>query len=129
MSSRHRSRKKEKYWRTQMEQWKASGKPISAYCRLNGLSAGTFHWWKRELRLRDTEHVPPEAPESVIPHFAEVKVIQDSTGGTEPYYCTSTGSESGLEIVLAGKRCIRVSRGFDASVLLHLLRVLEHCPC
>jgi transposase-like protein len=129
MRSRQRSRKKEQYWRTQIEQWQTSGKTISVYCRVNGISPATFHWWRRELRLRDIENVPDGEKESIIPRFAEVKVIQDPPAVHKPHYCNSTGTESGIEIVLPGNRCIRVYRGFDVSVLLQLLSVLEHSPC
>ncbi|OGL46883.1 MAG: hypothetical protein A2161_03870 [Candidatus Schekmanbacteria bacterium RBG_13_48_7] len=81
MNKIKRDMEKEKYWRTTIAKWKQSGQPIEAYCRSNGINSGTFHWWKRELFIRDCEVITKRSSRDTdqtckVPGFAEVKVFQ-----------------------------------------------------
>ena len=40
-------------WRETMATWQQSGQTIKAFCREHGVTEGTFHSWRRELRRRD----------------------------------------------------------------------------
>ena len=43
----------EPQWRERMEQWRASGLSVRAFCLRRGLAVPRFYYWKRELRSRD----------------------------------------------------------------------------
>ena len=133
MGKSRRDLEKEKYWRSQVDEWHRSGKSVVSYCREHGIKSATFHWWKRELFIRDCELSTAGSsgditPESMIPGFSEVKVVARSplcSDESLPY----NGGDSGLEVMVSENRRVRVYRGFDASVLVQLLHVLEHTPC
>ena len=133
MGKNRRDIEKEKYWRRTIEEWTQSGKSAAAYCRIHGINAATFHWWKRELFIRDCQNLNGGSSHDtdktgMLPDFAEVKVVQSKPVSTfrEP---PDRSEYSGLELVLSGNRRIRVYRGFDVSTLYHLLQVVEYPPC
>jgi hypothetical protein len=103
---------REAYWRKQIAACEASGKPIAGYCRDAGLSASKYHWWKAELKRRDAER-----GKAVL--FAEVKAAEGAP----------LAWSSGIEVVLAGERVVRVARGFDGATLAAVVRVLEGLGC
>jgi hypothetical protein len=133
MGQSRRDLEKEMFWRNHIEEWRSSNTSIVEYCKNNGIKAVTFSWWKREILIRDCEKVRMHTPEDVvkacmIPDFAEVKVVHQSP--VSPVECCpERHGYSGLEVVVSGNRRIGVYRGFDASVLVQLLEVLEHTPC
>lgn len=43
----------ERAWRGRVAGWATSGLGVRAFCRQQGLSEASFHFWKRELRARD----------------------------------------------------------------------------
>jgi hypothetical protein len=56
MSDRRcRSGEKESYWRGHVERQSSSGESIRGYCRGRSLSEASFHFWRRELGVRDRE--------------------------------------------------------------------------
>ena len=97
------------FWHEHLLRCDASGQSVAAYCRANGLSAPSFHWWKRKRNSSS----PPNAL------FAEV------TAGLLP----SSGEDAAVEILLASGRVARVRPGFDAETLARVLAVLEERPC
>jgi transposase len=97
------------FWREHIHSCEASGQSIAAYCRANGLSAPSFHWWKRKLNSSS----PPSAL------FAEV----------HPESLPSGGEDAAIEILVASGRMARVRPGFDAATLARVLAVLEARSC
>jgi hypothetical protein len=133
MGKSRRDMEKEKYWRSRIEEWKQSGQPIETWCRSEGIKSCTFHWWKRELLLRDCYKVNARSSRDanqsrMIPEFTEVKVVH-RTSESSFRESPDISVYAGLEVVLSGNRRIRVYRGFDVSSLYDLLRVLEYPPC
>ena len=43
----------ERQWRERMSHWQASGLSVREFCQRRGLTEPTFHYWRRELRMRD----------------------------------------------------------------------------
>lgn len=41
---------KEEYWREHIERQELSGKSISQYCRSEGVSSGSFEYWRKKIR-------------------------------------------------------------------------------
>src|SRR5579864_6337842 len=106
---RARDERKERHWRRWIEQWRASGLSVRAFCARHGLAQASFYAWRRVLERRAAEQVV----------FAPVQVVADALP-------TQT---SALEVVLADGRVVRVAPGFDAATLRQLLAVLEGQPC
>jgi hypothetical protein len=113
-----RSASKERMWRRRMARWQSSGLSARAYCRGFRLSEAQFHYWRRELRLRDREAA--EAMPS--PAFAAVEL--KPTGLAEGYAARDV-----VEIVLSAGLRVRVRDGFDPSTLSRVLGVLGEAAC
>ena len=44
----------ERQWRERMAVWRASRLSVHDFCQQRGLTEPTFHYWRRELRTRDS---------------------------------------------------------------------------
>jgi hypothetical protein len=102
---RPRDARKEQQWRRWILQWGRSGLSVRAFCTRHGLTQASFYLWRRELQRRDEETVS----------FVPVEVV-----ASEP-----SGLTGGIEILLAGKRRVRVKPGFDVVTLQRVIAVLE----
>jgi hypothetical protein len=103
---------REAYWREQIGTCESSGLSIAGYCRRHGVAVSQYHWWKRELKRRDSERgVTPSV-------FAEVQMVSVAAA-VSPL----------LEVIVANGRRIGVHPGFDASTLAAMVQVLEGMPC
>jgi hypothetical protein len=79
-----------------------------------------FYWWRKELTRRDAEEpaaVPRETQKRPVP-FVPVQVVAD---GRED-------AGGGIEIVLAGGQCIRISGRVDRQALADVLAVMASAP-
>lgn len=108
---RVRDEQKERQWRRWIDQWRASGLSVQAFCALHDLAPARFYHWRRVLERRAADQAAA---------FVPVHVVADA----EP------AQASALEVVLADGRAVRVTPGFDAATLRRLLAVLEgEGPC
>jgi hypothetical protein len=103
---------RETCWREQVRSCESSGLPISGYCRRHGIALSQYHWWKRELKRRDSERGVPRSG------FAEVQMVS-----------VAAALSPLLEVIVANGRRIGVHPGFDASTLAAMVQVLEGLPC
>jgi hypothetical protein len=105
-------------WRGLLAEWSASGQTQAAFCRARGLNAGTFAWWKRQLRGEERGATGATVRRGRRPwqagRFVEVRLA----GASGPAY----------EIVLSCGRSIRVPLSFDASALSRLIAAVEAAP-
>ena len=106
---RARDERKERQWRSWICRWRGSGLTMRAFCARHGLATASFYNWRRALERRVAEE----------PAFVPVQVVADAV----PAHAT------GLEVVLADGRAVRIAPGFDAATLRRLLAVLEGRPC
>ena len=97
-------------WRKLLEDQRASGLPISAFCRERGIAAASLFAWRRRLAVG----------ESV---FKPVKVVTRPTparrGGGDD------AGDGAIELHMAGARLLIVRRGFDRRLLVDVVRALE----
>jgi transposase len=115
--STHKQRcgSKERFWRRMLRQWRRGGLSIRDFCAARDLSEPSFYSWRRTLAQRD----------AAIPPFVPVQVIPDEKSATTPDL-----AGSGLELVLAPGRVLRIGPGFDGPTLQRLLGILEEGqPC
>lgn len=107
----------ERRWRELIKDQKRSGSSIQAFCDRRGVSASSFHYWKRELAKREGQRPTGgrrEGPRS-LEDFVPVRV---SAGSPD-----ARGAMDGIEIVVAGA-IIRVRRGFEEETLARVVAVL-----
>ena len=102
---RPRDQHKERQWQRWIDQWRASGLSVRAFCARHRLPTPTFYAWRRRLRRRAAERAP----------FLPVQVVADP-----PPPPAST-----LEVLLADGGVVRVPPGFDPATLRQLLAVLR----
>lgn len=118
-----------------IDQWRASGLSLPAFCARRGLNAKTMSGWvykpahqsviEKARRKALAVGVPPEstAP-SVRPQttFLPIQVADVPSRASAPLRCD-------LEIVLATGPRIVVGPGFDPETLRRVVAVLEGRPC
>src|SRR5262245_17883981 len=88
---RARDERKERQWQRRIEQWRASGLSVRAFCARHGLATASFYNWRRVLQRRVADE----------PAFVAVRVVADAVS-------TRT---SALEVVLTDGRTVRVTPG------------------
>ena len=62
-----RDPQRERFWRTTVQSWQASGQSIRSFCRQHRLAETAFHFWRKELRRRQAEGQPAFVPVTVLP--------------------------------------------------------------
>ena len=113
------------YWRAASAElivtaWEQSGETLTAFARRHGVRPNRLARWRDQLR---------KARGPARLRFHPVKVRETQVDGIRPTAPVTVAGGSGLELVLHGGRRILVGRGFDAAVLVELVRVLESGPC
>jgi len=104
---------KQAHWLDLVQRWQRSNLSVRAFCERHQLSEPSFYSWRRVLRERGLIDESVQAPAAAF-----VKLMVDA----EP------AAGSAIELVV-GRRVLRVRPGFDADVLLELVRVLEEPAC
>jgi transposase len=106
-----RDERKEQQWRRWLGAWRASGLSAAAFCARHALAQPSFYARRRTLQQRQRA-VPCLLPVCVLPEV-------------------SPAATRGVEVVMAGDRCLRVPPGFDPATLRQLLALLEEeaTPC
>jgi hypothetical protein len=70
-------------WRERILRQARSGLTVAQFCLHERLSAASFHYWKRTLRLTELANHPPSAgPPAFLP--VTVRVIDHASGGPLP---------------------------------------------
>jgi len=100
--------------------WERSGETLAAFARRHGVRPNRLARWRDQLRKT-------RGPARL--RFHPVKVRETPVDGIARSVPAVAEGGSGLELVLLGGRRISIGRGFDAAVLVELVRVLESGPC
>ena len=113
---------RETFWRQVLKEQKTSGLNQTEFCRSKSLSPPTYFWWKRIIKERDAKrrasnkarHSKREQADTsaLIP----VRVAESSTDRSAPF-----------ELVLSGRRVVRIPQDFDVDGLRRLVIALEQC--
>jgi transposase-like protein len=99
---------KQSRWLDLVQRWQRSDLSVRDFCQQHQLTEANFYSWRRELRKRGFL-VEPTEPQPT-PTFIPVTVEAEPARGIE---------------LLVGNHVLRVHAGFDAGLLLELLRLLE----
>lgn len=103
---------RERFWRSVVEGWSASGLSIREWCRRRQVSEPSFYAWRRELNRRTTRRT---GVNSVAPLLLPITI--------EPSHTTTTAAP--LVIELSGVVRVHVRSGCDAVLLATVLRTLR----
>ena len=109
-------------WLAHVHACSSSGLSVIKYCQREGLNPGSLNRWRR--LFRESGEVPPDElcgaeDEAPGPLFVQVE---------SPSFSLAMEPQT-FEVVLAGRRCIRVGPGFDEETLRRLVMALESLPC
>jgi transposase-like protein len=100
---------KQTHWLDLVQRWQRSKLSVREFCQRHQLSEPSFYSWRRLLRERG---LIDEQAQTATPMFVKLTLDPESTPA------------SAVEVVL-GERVLRVRPGFDAAMLLKLVRLLE----
>ena len=83
MGKSQRDPVRERQWRERVSSWTKSGLTVRDFCLRQGVTATSFHYWRRELRQRDA--VSSSRPVSALdrPTFVPVTVLPAATLSVE----------------------------------------------
>lgn len=99
-------------WRKLLEDQRASGLPISAFCRERGIAASSLFAWRR--RLADGASM-----------FKPVKMVVTPGPTVRGGGAGDGGGDAAIELYLPGERRLIVRRGFDRQLLLDVIHAME----
>lgn len=110
----HSDTSKQRRWLDLVQRWQRSKLTVREFCLRHHLNEPNFYAWRRVLRERGLIQVAPAQAET--PAFVKLNLA------AEPM------ADSAVEVVV-GTRVLRVRPGFDADLLLQLVRLLEDASC
>jgi transposase-like protein len=109
---------KQAFWLGLMCRWRRSQTTVRDFCQRHHVSEASFFSWRRVLHERGLLVDPrPAKTATDAPAFVKLTMLN-----AEP-------SASAVELVLDQRRVLRVRPGFDADMLLQLVRLLEGPAC
>ena len=105
---------RERRWRKRIEEWKTSGASASAFAKRHGFSSSSLRYWEGRLVLGAEETLRSAKSDGpalvrVVPRSAAVGPARDETA----------------VVIDVGGVTIRVLPGFDAALLVEVVRVLR----
>jgi len=106
--SRSPDRAKERRWVRLIQEKRASGESVAAFCRKRQISVHQYYWWQRQLRPHDVWDVgeQPLSPTAFVP----VRVSLPSPM---------------IEVVHPGGCIVRVVAGVDVQALRNVMAALD----
>ncbi len=121
MGSR-RSAEKEAFWRMVLDEQRASGLSVRAFCRNESLSEASFYAWRKELRKRDgIVFESSSEPPALVP----VSIV-DSPSPPQRLI-TETQQPQLLEVTTPGGFTLRFDAQLNVTQLRGLLQVITSC--
>jgi hypothetical protein len=113
---------KQERWLELMQRWRRSPTTIREFCERQRVSEASFFSWRRVLRQRgllDESLAAETETSAATPAFVKLTTV----------VANSSPTVSAIELVLSQRRVLRVQPGFDANLLLELVRLLEEPAC
>jgi len=112
---------KQGFWLELIRCWRRAQLSVREFCQRHHVSEASFFCWRRVLRDRGLLDEPMTVKTAKVsaraPTFVKL-TTRDADPTVRP-----------IELVLSPRRMLRVSLGFDADMLLQLVRLLEEPAC
>ncbi len=115
---------KERVWRERIADQQRGGESVRAFCRERGLRETSFYYWRKEIRLRDSENAGNADASGRSPGLAPVVVIDEPLDRA-----AASAPATAIEIVLGDGTTVRVPPGSTREQLAKVLSVLEPARC
>jgi len=125
----HRARPRRAYWQALLAECGRSGLSQAEFCRRRRIVAGTFAFWKHLLAREAEAARSARDARATPPTFVPVQVIGRPSTLARPRPDAATAPRGEIEIVLDGRRRVRVRGPVDVSWLGHVLRTVETLGC
>ena len=106
-------------WQQIIDDQKADGRSVAAFCRDRQISQASFFAWRRRLSSRQAS--PPPRRFVEVTH---AEALPSAPADTE----AAAAGTAAIEVYLPGCRRIQVRRGFDHDLLIELVQTLERMP-
>lgn len=109
---------KQARWLELIRRWQRSQTTVREFCQCHRVSEAGFFSWRRKLGERGLlDDAMPSRTPADAPAFVKLTAL-DAAPTVSP-----------VELVLGQRRVLRVRPGFDADMLLQLVRLLEGPAC
>jgi hypothetical protein len=99
-------RRGEEFWRTVIEQQRASGLNATRFCKKRSLKRGTFLRWRKRLTSSENDQGFIEVPAIKVP-------------------CLPLGENQGLEVQIGHDIRITVRSGSDLELVAHVIAAIR----
>lgn len=128
-----RDPKLERFWRTTLAAWAASGLNVRDFCREHRLTEPSFYAWRREITARDAAPTAAPAP-ATSPRRTSTRPRVAPGRGPAPvprpnFVALRVVPDTPLELVLRSGHVLRVPPGYDAAHLRAVVAALEAPSC
>lgn len=124
MAGARRSAEKEAFWRLVLEEHRASGQSVRAFCKQESLSEASFYAWRKELGKRDQGiERPREGSHSREPAMLPVSVVDSAA----PSRSASSASPCWLEVLTPSGFTLRFDHHIEPAKLRVLLHAVASC--
>lgn len=110
------SKDRERRWRKLVREWKASGESAAGFAKRHGFSSSSLRYWEGRLQLAEEEAEPRSVVKPDGPTLVRVVPRRGATG---------PGRDETSVLVDVGGATIRVLPGFDAALLVEVVRALR----
>ena len=107
---------KARYWQQTLGEAARSGMSIREFCRRRRLKESQFYWWQRRLRIG-------------WPEGGRAKTGSREEPASFALVSEDAATDAGIELVLAGGRRLRITRGVDEETLRTVLSALGTGGC
>jgi hypothetical protein len=116
VSGKKQDVEKARFWQSAIREAARSGLSTREFCRRRKLHESQFYWWQRRLSLTRRSAKERKRRSAGPASFA---LVSDEAGG----------NDAGIELVLAGGRRLRISKGVDEATLRAVLAAVEPAGC
>lgn len=117
MSGKKRDVEKERYWKKRIREAARSGLSTREFCRRRQLKESQFYWWQR--RLKQSRQPRKGAPPMGADEKTSFALVSAEPGAMD----------AGIELVLDGRRRLRIRKGVDEETLRAVLAAVESAGC
>ena len=133
------------FWKSLVEQWRASGQQVRGFCRKHRVAETAFYYWRKRLADEAGKASPGRRPgrakgalaakaaeaQEAAPAFVPVRVTSGGAGRVTPGRNDSAtpAPTDAIEIVLTDGTLVRLPATMDDERLGGILAAVRAAPC
>ncbi len=112
----------EAFWRCILKEAGESELNQTEFCRSKSLSPPTYFWWKRIIKERDAKRRASKKARHSKREQTDARTLIPVRVAESPANCSAP-----FELVLSGRRVVRIPQDFDVDGLRRLVIALDQC--